>query len=167
MQVKTEKPDADMKDVVPLCTYGRDEKYITNKLWQTGASTILLSGVGDGMIPWCALKARIPIMCLYDKEIHRVTIEKFLQEKVLKKMQEATPHDARWYRTDAQLGCRSPSDEVKMKKATPKPKAELKEPKADPKKEPKADPKGGKRSSSSSADSSDDSSSASPKKRKK
>ena len=140
MQVKTEKPDVDLKDVVSLSTYGRDEKYITNKLWLTGASTIMLYGVGDGMIPWCALKARIPIMCLYDREIHRVTIEKFLVEMVTKKMLAATPHDARWYRTDAQLSCRREEDDDAMMKAKAAAKAAAATAKAASK--AKAEPKG-------------------------
>ena len=105
-KVKTEKPDVDLKSMSPLSTYGRDEKYIMNKLWLDGISSLILYGVGDGMVPWCALQKRIPIMCLYDKELHKKTIEAFLLEKIIKKMEEATPKDTRWYRTAAQLGCR-------------------------------------------------------------
>ena len=83
-----------------------------NKLWLNGISSIILDGVGDGMIVWCALKNRIPIMCLYDREIHKKTIEAFLQDKIMKKMEEATPSDTRWYRTNAQLGCRENEDIV-------------------------------------------------------
>jgi hypothetical protein len=109
-QVKTEKPDVDLKTMSPLCTYGRHEDYIMNKLWLNGISSLILEGVGDGMVPWCALQLRIPIMCVYEKELHKKTIEEFLFEKILKKMEEATPKDARWYRTDAQLGCRDGED---------------------------------------------------------
>ena len=96
-EAKTEKPDVDSQLMNPLCTYGRDEKYIMNKLWLDGISAVILYGVGDGMIPWCALQKRIPIMCLYDKELHKSTIETFLLEKITKKMEEATPQDTRWY----------------------------------------------------------------------
>ena len=108
--MKTEKPDVDIKTMSPLSTYGRDEQYIMNKLWLDGISSLILYGVGDGMVPWCALQKRIPIMCLYDKELHKSTIEVFLLEKIIKKMEEATPEDTRWYRTAAQLGCRDDSD---------------------------------------------------------
>jgi len=101
----------DLQTMSPLCTYGRDEQYIMNKLWLNGVSSIILDGVGDGMVVWCALQKRIPIMCLYDREIHKKTIEAFLQEKILKKMTEATPKDTRWYRTAAQLGCREDEHE--------------------------------------------------------
>ena len=120
--MKTEKPESsdvdvidDVDDIVkstsPLCTYGRDEKYIDNKLWLNGISSIILYGVGDGMIPWCAVKKRIPICCLYDGELHKKTIEVFLLDKIIQKMEEVTPDDTRWYRTDAQLGCRAIEDD--------------------------------------------------------
>ena len=115
--MKTEKPDVDLKSMSPLSTYGRDEQYIMNKLWLDGISSLILYGVGDGMVPWCALQKRIPIMCLYDKELHKRTIEVFLVEKIIKKMEEATPKDARWYRTAAQLGCRDGEDESAGAKA--------------------------------------------------
>ena len=103
--MKTEKPDVDLKSMSPLSTYGRDEEYIMNKLWLDGISSLILYGVGDGMVPWCALQKRIPIMCVYDKELHKKTIEVFLLEKIIKKMEEAPADDTRWYRTAAQLGC--------------------------------------------------------------
>ena len=111
-QAKTDRSDVDLKSMSPLCTFGRDEEYIMNKLWLNGISSIILDGVGDGMIVWCALKNRIPIMCLYDREIHKKTIEAFLQDKIMKKMEEATPSDTRWYRTNAQLGCRENEEGV-------------------------------------------------------
>jgi hypothetical protein len=107
----------DLKSTSPLCTYPRHEEYIMNKLWLNGISSILLDGVGDGMWPWCALQKRIPIMCLYDKDIHKKTIEAFLQEKIMKKMEAATPGDARWYRTAAQLGCRENEHDEEAAKA--------------------------------------------------
>ena len=119
-KVKNEKPDVDVKSMSPLSTYGRDEQYIMNKLWLDGISSLILYGVGDGMVPWCALQKRIPIMCLYDKELHKRTIEVFLLEKIMKKMTEATPKDTRWYRTAAQLGCRGgehDAEEAKAEKA--------------------------------------------------
>ena len=136
--MKTDKPDVDVKSTSPLCTYGRDEKYIDNKLWLNGISSIILYGVGDGMIPWCAVKKRIPICCLYDGELHKKTIEVFLLGKIIQKMEEATPDDTRWYRTAAQLGCRASEDdsegagteEAKLKAAAKK---GAKKPKAAPK----------------------------------
>ena len=109
-KVKTEKPDVDIKSTTSLSTYGWDEQYIMNKLWIGGFSSMILFGVGDGMFAWCCIQRRIPIMCLYDKELHKKTIETFMREKIMKKMEEATPRDARWYRTNAQLGCRDDKD---------------------------------------------------------
>ena len=108
--MKTDKPDVDVKSMAPLSVYGRDEEYMDNKLWLDGISSLILKGVGDGMVPWCAVKKRIPIMCLYETELHKKTIEVFLVEKIAKKMEEATPKDTRWYRTAAQLGCREAED---------------------------------------------------------
>ena len=163
-KVKNEKADVDGKSMSPLCTYGRDEAYINNKLWLAGVSTIILWGVGDGMIPWCALEKRIPIMCLYDKELHKKTIEAFLLEKIIKRMEEATPEDARWYRTNAQLGCcDGKNDESESGAGTrtkPKTKAKAKA-KAKANADGEAAGSGGESSSSSS------SSSASPKKKQK
>ena len=116
--MKTEKPDVDLKSMSPLSTYGRDEQYIMNKVWLDGISSLILYGVGDGMVPWCALQKRIPIMCLYDKELHKRTIEVFLLEKIIKKMEEATPKDTRWYRTAAQLVCRDGEDDSEGARAS-------------------------------------------------
>jgi hypothetical protein len=117
-KVKTDKPDVDPKSMTPLSTYGRDEQYIMNKLWLDGISSLILYGVGDGMVPWCALQKRIPIMCLYDKELHKQVIEKFLLEKIIEKMEAATPKDTRWYRTAAQLVCRDGEDDSEGAKAS-------------------------------------------------
>ena len=117
-KVKTDKPDVDPKSMTPLSTYGRDEQYIMNKLWLDGISSLILYGVGDGMVPWCALQKRIPIMCLYDKELHKQVIEKFLLEKIIEKMEAATPKDTRWYRTAAQLVCLDGEDDSEGAKAS-------------------------------------------------
>ena len=117
-KVKTDKPDVDPKSMTPLSTYGRDEQYIMNKLWLDGISSLILHGVGDGMVPWCALQKRIPIMCLYDKELHKQVIEKFLLEKIIEKMEAATPKDTRWYRTAAQLVCLDGEDDSEGAKAS-------------------------------------------------
>ena len=85
MQVNAMKPDVDVTGTSPLCTGGRDEKMISNRLWLVGASCIILQGVGDGMIPWCGLKLRIPTVCIYDRELHKSVIEKFLLEKVVRR----------------------------------------------------------------------------------
>ena len=86
--MKTEKADADLKSMVALSTYGRDEEYLNNKLWLDGISSLILYGVGDGMLVWCALVKRIPIMCIYDRDIHKKTVEAFLLEKITKKMEK-------------------------------------------------------------------------------
>lgn len=152
-EVKSEKSDVDPKAMQPLCTYGRDEVYIMNKLWLNGISSLILYGVGDGMIPWCALQNRIPIMCLYDKDLHKKTIEAFLLEKIIEKMENAKPGDSRWYRTSAQLGCR----EDDASGGTPVPKAKAKAPakakavaaaKAPKRKRPTKDSDSGKNSDS-------------------
>ena len=168
MQAKTEKADV-VDGKKPLCTLGRDEKYIRNRLWILGASCIVLEGVGDGMIAWCALELRIPILCMYDRVLHKTTIEKFLQDKVAQKMKTATPADVRWYRTDSQLCCRQPDDEAAAKKAKTKAKAKAKvqataEEAAEATEEAKA--KATKRTNSSSSSASSSSSSASKKSKK-
>ena len=109
-QVKTDAPDAEpnLKTTSALSTYGRDEKYITNKLHLLGASSVILYGVGDGMIPYCCLTLRIPCLLIYAKSpggaVHQKTIEKFLVGKVQALMEAAAP-GTRWYRTDTQLCC--------------------------------------------------------------
>ena len=116
----------DITKAVALCTYGRDEEYIMNKLWINGISSIILFGAGDGMIIWCALQKRIPIMVLYDSELHKSTLETFLVEMIQQKMEEAAPGDARWWRTNAQLGCRAEDSGAVpgvQPQAKPKPKA--------------------------------------------
>ena len=107
----TERSDKDHNSISPLCTYGRHEDFINNKLHLLGASSIILHGVGDGMIAWCALQKRIPIMCIYDKQLHKKTIEDFLTQKIVKKITEASPTDTRWYRTNTQLECREDEEE--------------------------------------------------------
>ena len=119
-QAKTDRADVDVKSMTPLCTFPFDEQYIMNKLWLNGVSSIILDGVGDGMVVWCALQKRIQIMCLYDREVHKKTIEEFLQEKIRKKMEEATPRDTRWYRTAAVLGCREGEEAAAKKPAAAK-----------------------------------------------
>jgi hypothetical protein len=162
MQVSTEKPDVDGKSMNALSTLGRDEDMVTNRLWQGGTSIIILEGVGDGMIPWCGLKLRIPTLCIYNSELFKSTIEKFLLEKVVKAMTEALPTDTRWYRTNAQLMCREPDDEATRAKeaaaAAAAAKAKAKAlPKAAPTPKAAALPagpegkKGGKKRSSSSS----------------
>jgi hypothetical protein len=126
----------DITAKVPLCTYGRDEDYIMNKLWINGISSIILNGAGDGMIIWCALQKRIPIMVLFESELHKSTLETFLVGKIAKKMEEAAPGDVRWWRTNANLGCRAEEEEERGQ-AKPKVKAKAKGKRAEP--EPKED----------------------------
>ena len=166
-QVKTEKPDVDLKSMSPLSTYGRDEQYIMNKLWLNGISSLILYGVGDGMVPWCALQKRIPIMCLYDKELHKSTIEVFLLEKIIKKMEEATPEDTRWYRPAAQLGCRDDSDSEGARAKKAKAAATANTAAAKAVAAAKAKGKRPPREASEEGESSSSSSSASPKKKLK
>ena len=130
--MSTEKTDVELQMVSPLCTYGRDEEYIMNKFWLAGISSVILYGVGDGMIAWVCLQMRIPCMCLYDKQLHQKTIEDFLLSKVIQKMEDATPDDTRWWRSNVLLGCRNEADSkaavVKPKTAVPKTKAAGKAP---------------------------------------
>ena len=123
----TDPPDVNQKTTSALCTYGRDEKYIQNKLHLLGGSSVMLYGVGDGMIPYCCLVKRIPCLLIYDKrpggEVHQKTIQKFLIGKVQALMEAATP-GSRWYRTNTQLGCRSeeqPRPKEKGKSPIPAP----------------------------------------------
>ena len=107
-----------------MCTYGRDEEYIMNKFRINGISSIILFGAGDGMIIWCALQKRVPIMVLYDSELHKSTLETFLVGKIQKKMEDAAPGDTRWWRTNAQLGCRADAEAgAGTPKTQPKPNA--------------------------------------------
>ena len=131
-EVKTDPPDAspDLKATTALTTYGRDEKYIENKLHGLGASSVILHGVGDGMIAYCCLKWRIPCLLVYGTgaggQLHHDTIQKFLVNKVAALMKEAGPGDS-WYRTNSILLC---GEEPKRRKAalkpTPPPKPEKK-----------------------------------------
>ena len=156
----------DLKTLVPLNTYGWDEDYIMNKFWLDGLSSAILYGVGDGMIPWCSLQMRIPILCLYDKEIHKKTIEKFLLEKIIKKMGEATPTDTRWYRTNAQLGCRDGEEGEEGAGARASAAAKAKAAAAAAAKAAAAKGKGKRTPEEAASDSSEDSSSSSKKSRK-
>ena len=118
-EVKTDPADVspDMEKTSALTTYGRDEKYIENKLHLLGASSVILHGVGDGMIPYCCLKQKIPCLLIYGTgaggQVHQKTIEKFLVGKVARLMEEAVPGDV-WYETNFQLGC--PDKPMKMMK---------------------------------------------------
>ena len=169
--MKTDKADTDEKTMVPLCTYGRDEKYITNKLWLMGISNVILRGVGDGMIPFVCLKKRIPCLLIFDEapsgEHHQKAIEKFLIDKVKKLMEEATPGDGRFYRTNVQLNCCPDDNEeekVKKKKEASKKKAEeASKKKADEDKKRKADEAPAATAGSSSSSSSSSSSKKSKK----
>ena len=167
-QAKTENADVDITLMSPLSTYGRDEEYIMNKLWLDGISTVILHGVGDGMLAWCALQKRIPIMCLYDKELHKKTIEVHLLEKIIEKMEAATPIDARWYRTAAQLGCREAEDDsdgAKVKAAAAKAAATVKMAAAKAVVAAKAKGKRAKEASPDAEESSEEEDSATPSKK--
>lgn len=153
------------KTTSPLTTFGRDEAYIENKLHLLGASSVILHGVGDGMIPYCCLMKRIPCLLIYGKrpggELHQKTIQKFLVDKVQKKIEEAAP-GSRWYRTTAQLGCREeplpgqaePKKEPSRRPATPAPKKAAQQSKAEKSQDIIQQLQGQKRSSSSNSSSS-------------
>ena len=124
--MKTDKIDKDSKNMVALSTYGRDENYIRNKLWLNGVSSLLLHGVGDGMVPWVCAQLRIPCLMIFDPapsgEAHKSCIEKHLKDKVKKAMLEATPGHSRWYRSNEQLQCMPDvTEEKKTKKRTAAP----------------------------------------------
>lgn len=172
---KTDAADIDGKVVGPLCTYGRDEKVIRNKLWLMGASSVILYGVGDGMIPYCCIMLRIPCLLIYDTaktgEEHQKVIEKFLISKVKKFMVEAGPGTPRWYRSNAQLACRpDKDDEEAAKRAAAKKKqaeAEKKKGLAEEEKKKQEADKKRKGEAPGKAESSSSSSSSSSKKKKK
>ena len=163
--MSTEKTDVELQMTSPLCTYGRDEEYIMNKFWLAGISSVILYGVGDGMIAWVCLQMRIPCMCLYDKQLHQKTIEDFLWGKVIQKMEDATPDDTRWYRSNVQLSCRNEADSkaavVKPKTAVPKTKAAGKAPGDKAQKANKAKKKKGNKASGSGEEGASSSSSSS------
>ena len=175
--MKTDPADVDtnLKTTSGLTTYGRDERYIQNKLHLLGASSVVLHGVGDGMIPYCCLTKRIPCLILFGPrpggEVHQKIIKKFLVEKVQALMEAAAP-GSRWYRTITQLGCQAAEEKKPEKKtgqaagAAPAPK---KVPKAAAAAEAAAAANSGKkkRSSSSSSSSSEESSNTSKKLKKK
>ena len=100
----SEKADIDGKELCPLLTYPRDEKYIDNMLWLLGASVVILFGVGDGMIAYVCMKKRIVCVCIYENQDHQKCITDFLSTFVEKKILAATPGE-RFYMTDQQLGC--------------------------------------------------------------
>ena len=180
--VSLEKPDVEDKQLVPLSLMGRDRDYIENKLWLVGASQIILWGVGNGMWPWVCLRMRIPILCIYGKELHKDVIEKHILEKIMVEADKKS--NQRFYKSDTDLGVeegqeepdtvallkdKKNAEEEKKKKAEEekKKKAEEEKKKAEEKKKEK---NGKNKSSSSSASekkSSKSSSSSSSSKKKK
>ena len=118
VKVKTDPADVDPvkeKAKTHLTTYGRDEEYFQNKLSLLGCSSAILYGVGDGMFPWCCLTKKIPCLLIFGKrpggDVHQKVIFKFLQDKVVEKMEAAIP-GTRWFRTTTQLGCREEKKEA-------------------------------------------------------
>lgn len=81
---------------------GRDEEYLENQMWLIGVSQAILWGVGNGMLAWVCLKLRIPIVLVFDNELHKEVINAFL----LKKLEEAMndPNNQRFYKSDVILG---------------------------------------------------------------
>ena len=175
-EVTTDPPDANpnLKTTSPLITFGRDEQYIDNLLHLLGASSVILHGVGDGMVAYCCLMKRIPCLLIYGKrpggELHQKLIHKFLVDKVQKKIEAAAP-GSRWYRTNSQLGCRAeeePKAKGRKKEAIPAPmKEEASQGKKDATPAQKKEDQGKKKKRSSSDSSSGGSSSAKSKKSKK
>ena len=141
-QVKTDPADVEVSKVpTPLTTYGRDEKHIQNRLHLLGASSVILDGVGDGMITYCCLTKRIPCLMIFDKrpggELHQKIIHKFLVDKVKALMEAAVP-GSKWYRTNTQLGCREEKKDAPQKKnVIPAPKKQTLDKKKDPTPAPK------------------------------
>jgi len=145
-KVALEKGDVAGKTMVPMSFMGRDEEYLKNLLWLLGISQVVLWGVGNGMLAWVCLRLRIPILCVYENELHKETIQKFLLEKIDGAMDD--PAQKRFYKTDAELGVSTPGESLK----TTKPKQEsLKSLSEAPPKQESKKPKSQKSSSSSSS----------------
>ena len=161
-KVSLEKADIANKTMVPLSLMGRDEEYLKNMLWLMGASQVILWGVGNGMLAWVCLCLRIPILCVYENELHKETIQKHLLDKIEKAADD--PSNKRFYKTNAELGV-SDDKADKNKKPPTVPKKE--DAPAVPKKDDAVPKKGKKSSSSSTQKSSSSSSSSSDKKKKK
>ena len=156
--------------MVPLSLMGRDEAFLRNLLWLVGTSQVVLWGVGNGMIPWVCLNLRIPILCIYDNEQHKETINQHLLSKIQKAMDD--PKNLRFYKSDADLGVTSISEKGKKLPGVPQKKDDPKKdepgPKKDePKKKPAPDPKNSPAPSSKSSSKSSSSSSSSSKKKTK
>jgi hypothetical protein len=121
-KVLMEKPDIANKTMVPLSLMGRDEAYLKNMLWLVGASQVILWGVGNGMMAWVCICLRIPILCIYDNELHKATIEKHLLDKIEKAVDDK--NNKRFHKTDAELGVSSADDKKDLDAAAKKKKEE-------------------------------------------
>ena len=108
--VSMEKADIANKTMVPLSLMGRDEPYLKNMLWLLGASQVILWGVGNGMLAWVCLNLRIPILCIYENEFHKETIQKHLLEKILVEADKEA--NKRFYKSDGDLGVGSAEEKT-------------------------------------------------------
>jgi hypothetical protein len=101
-RISLEKADIQNKQMIPVSMMGRDESFLRNLLWLCGGSQVVLWGVGNGMLPWVCLHMRIPILCIFENELHKDTIQKHILDKIEKVMDD--PADKRFYKTDGELG---------------------------------------------------------------
>ena len=155
--IRLEKADIQNKQMIPLSMNGRDEDFLRNLLWLCGGSQVILWGVGNGMLPWVCLHMRIPILCIFENEMHKETIQKHILDKIEKVMDD--PADKRFYKTDGELGvtteeepAKTAGGEGKTPKGIPKAKPQ-KGVKDKPDKEPSESENSGSSQSSSSSSS--------------
>ena len=123
--IRLEKADIQNKQMIPLSVNGRDESFLRNLLWLCGGSQVVLWGVGNGMLPWVCLHMRIPILCIFENEMHKETIQKHILDKIEKVMDD--PTDKRFYKTDGELGVATEEPPKKNAGAKPKGKTQKKD----------------------------------------
>ena len=143
--MRTDLQNADQDDdvMVPLSLYGRDYNALANQLWLTGAGQVILWGAGNGMLQWVTLNKRIPSLTVFESEAHKEVVMQHLLKKTKDAMND--PKNARFYKSDEDLGVSSGNPAAPKAKAKEEPKAK-KEPKPkkaakdgaaeEPKKEP-------------------------------
>jgi hypothetical protein len=107
--------------------YGRAQKYVENKLFALGCSSVVLYGVGDGMFAYCCLLNRIPCLIIYGPNpggaVHQQVIRKHLVGKMQELYTKAVP-GSKWFRSNTQLCCRPDDDGTKAQEEAIKQKVE-------------------------------------------
>ena len=147
-KISLEKADIQNKQMIPLSVMGRDESFLRNLLWLCGGSQVVHWGVGNGMLPWVCLHMRIPILCIFENELHKDTIQKHVLDKIEKLMDD--PADKRFYKTDGELGVTTEESEKKIPLSKGSPKGKPQKP-VKPVEEPSGSENSGSSQSSSSS----------------